>query len=362
MRILAIVLVSTAALAAPIPGDAARGRELFDSQKCVVCHSVQGKGGKSAPDLAKSGGRSYTPSLMASLMWNHGPAMWPAMEKAGIARPAMTEEQAADLYAFFYAFRYFEKPGDAGRGRQVFTGRSCAECHSLQPVSGAQGAPPVSSWTALADPVDLSRAMWNHAMMMREEMNRRKIEWPRLTAQEMTDLVVYLRNLPGARQAEPRFAIADATTGAELYRLKGCAECHRGSLALEGRTMSRTTADFAAAMWNHAPKMLQLPPEINRPEMQRLVGYVWSLQYFDDPGDPDRGRRVFASKKCAACHEDAASGAPSLKARSLNSIAMASALWRHGPTMLSRMRDKGIAWPKFQNRELNDLMAYLNSK
>jgi mono/diheme cytochrome c family protein len=361
MKILAIALASAAALAAPIPGDAGRGRELFESQKCVACHSVQGQGGKSAPDLGKVSGRSYTPSLMASLMWNHAPQMWPAMEKAGIQRPALSEQQAADLFAFFYAFRYFEKPGDAGRGRVVFTTKSCAECHGIQ-SGAAPGAPPVAAWNALADPVDLSRAMWNHAIMMREAMNKRKIAWPSLTAQEMTDLVVYLRNLPETRNARPAFAVADSETGQELFRLKGCAECHRGTLALEGRTMTRTTADFAAAMWNHAPKMLQLPPEINPAEMRRLVGYVWSLQYFDDPGDPARGQRVFASKKCNACHGEPSGGAPALKGRDLNAISMSSALWRHGPTMLARMREKNIGWPKFQNRELNDLIAFLNAK
>ena len=82
---------------------------------------------------------------------------------------------------------------------------------------------------------------------------------------------------------------------------------------------------------------------------------------FEDPGDARKGERVFASKNCAVCHNDPASGAPSLKGRNLNSIAMASALWRHGPSMLARMRDKNLKWPEFRNREMSDLVAYLNA-
>ena len=37
----------------PIPGDATRGAQVFKDQKCVLCHSVNGEGGKAAPDLVR---------------------------------------------------------------------------------------------------------------------------------------------------------------------------------------------------------------------------------------------------------------------------------------------------------------------
>jgi len=121
LRILGLWAVGAMCLhgALDIPGDAGRGEKTFATQGCVHCHSVGGKGGTVGPDLGRRIGRSYTPSLMASLMWNHAPEMWSAMEKTGLARPQLGAEQAADLFAYFYAARYFEQAGDAGRGKQV---------------------------------------------------------------------------------------------------------------------------------------------------------------------------------------------------------------------------------------------------
>ena len=41
-------------------------------------------------------------------------------------------------------------------------------------------------------------------------------------------------------------------------------------------------------------------------------------------------------------------------------ITMLSVLWEHGPTMLSRMKEKQVQWPRFETREMSDLIAYLN--
>ena len=80
----------SAATAVTLPGDSDRGKEVFRAQKCIACQSVNGEGGKSAPDLGKSAGRGLTPSSMAGLMWNHAPAMWSAIEKQGLAKPELT--------------------------------------------------------------------------------------------------------------------------------------------------------------------------------------------------------------------------------------------------------------------------------
>ena len=139
VRMAAGALVAWSALAAGIvPGDARRGEQLFQSEQCVQCHSVNGRGGATAPDLAKRMDRDYTPTVMASLMWNHAPDMWAAMEKRGLARPALTPEQSADLFAYFVSARYFEKRGDAGRGKQAFAAKHCADCHGIieRPLRG----------------------------------------------------------------------------------------------------------------------------------------------------------------------------------------------------------------------------------
>ncbi len=70
---------------------------------------------------------------------------------------------------------------------------------------------------------------------------------------------------------------------------------------------------------------------------------MWAKQFFASLGDAMRGHKVFDSKKCAVCHNDASSGAPK-PAEPYSVISLVSVLWRHGPTMLRMMQDRHIAW------------------
>ena len=54
-------------------------------------------------------------------MWNHAPMMWTAIRENSVRPPDLDEQAAADLFAYFYSVRFFENPGDAGRGKQLFT-------------------------------------------------------------------------------------------------------------------------------------------------------------------------------------------------------------------------------------------------
>jgi cytochrome c len=110
--------------------------------------------------------------------------------------------------------------------------------------------------------------------------------------------------------------------------------------------------------------MRQPPPQLTITEWQRLTSYVWAKQFFTTRGDASRGHKVFESKKCATCHNDASSGAPSLSkpAEPYSAIGMVSVLWRHGPAMLRNMQEKHIAWPQLTQTEMTNLIAYLNSR
>ena len=355
-RMFALFAGASVAVAASIPGDARLGHKVFREQKCVSCHSIRGEGGKSAPDLGARTAKSYSPSIMTSLMWNHAPAMWQSMEGAGVAKPAMSEDDAANLFAFFFANRFFEQPGDAGRGKKLLTDKRCEGCH------GSSGpGKPVSNWTA-ADPIDLARQMWNHAQQMKEALKTRSRSWPALTPQDFADLQVYLQSQPTGRAAEPAFQPGPSETGGMLFKGKGCADCHKGARSLESKFKSKTLEGLAAAMWNHASFMTQTN-ELRPEEMRRIVGYLWSIQYFEAPGDAGKGKRVFEKKQCATCHGAASGGAPSLAslAGKANSMSMVSSLWKHGPDMLKAMNQKKVSWPRFEGRQMADLIAYLDS-
>lgn len=163
------------------------------------------------------------------------------------------------------------------------------------------------------------------------------------------------------------FAPASAETGEVLFKAKGCVNCHTGELSLQsrfGKIRNRTITDFAVAMWNHASKrMAGEAPSLRPEEMRRILGYLWSLQLFDQRGNPGRGRKIFEEKRCATCHEDPSTGAPKLSRElNLSSLSMVSVLWEHGPNMLQLMKKKDIPWPRFTGSQMADLIAYLNSK
>jgi mono/diheme cytochrome c family protein len=344
--------------------DSNRGKELSARLECVQCHSIDGEGGKIGPDLGKLSDRNFTPSSLAATMWNHAPAMWSAMKARGVQAGDMDEQAAADLFAYFYSVRFFEKPGDAARGKAVFAGSGCAGCHGIS--SQIQpGIEPVSRWQSLNHPLALSEAMWNHFQPMMNAMASKHVRWPELSAQDLSDLLVYLRNLPTSVASAPLLEITSGEAGRDLFASKGCQSCHGSDTALAGLIRGLTITEIAAEMWDHGPRMASLDaaPAVFEPgQMRDLLSYIWARQFFEDARDPSRGRRVFASKGCAGCHENASSGAPDLIKAGTHSSgpAMVAALWRHGPVMLARMNASNMKWPRLNAGDMSALIAYLN--
>ena len=357
------LIVTVAAGVAWADADARRGADFFKTQGCVNCHSVRGVGAGKAPDLGRRLDRNYTPAGISARMWSHAPVMWDAMSKENVALPQVSADQAADLFAYFYAARFFEKPGEAERGKRVFEQKHCNVCHSLTASGGGVG-PPVEKWESLRAPIILIQHMWNHQSQMHNAMAARGIAWPQLSSQELDDLLVYLQNLPQTRSDENFVELISSGNGEVLFREKGCIGCHVGKLALENRLGDSTLTDIAAAMWNHAPQMRQPPPELTIDEWRQLIGYVWAKQFFATHGDPARGHKVFESKKCAVCHNDPSSGAPGLSrpAEPYSAIGMVSVLWLHGPAMLKKMQEKHISWPQLSQDDMANVIAYLNSR
>jgi cytochrome c2 len=344
--------------AAFIPMDAARGDQLFRSQGCIQCHQLKGVGGKTAPDLGRVLDRDYTPADLAGAMWNHAPTMWEAIRQRNIQVGDIDLQAAADLFASFYSARYFEKPGDAARGKRVFSSKSCTSCHGLESSPNPR-AKPVSQWEGLTHPVVLVGAMWNHSPAMWSELSQRRIAWPSMTAQDLSDLLVYLRHASSAKEAESTFRITAGEKGQTLFESKGCASCHNSQ---RPAAANLTLTGVAASMWNHATFLHTEPPRLDADEMREVLSEYWAKQFFEGSGDQSRGRRLFAAKHCTQCHSGSGPG-PDLagKGGSYNGITMVSVLWRHGPAMLAQMKQKNIAWPVFKSGEMADLTAWLNA-
>ena len=172
----------------------------------------------------------------------------------------------------------------------------------------------------------------------------------------------------------------DPLAGSRVFGTKGCVKCHAvngvgGKVGPDlGRVpRPRSFYELGAAMWNHLPKMAErmrelgiARPQLNPRETGDLIGFLYTLDYFDPPGNVENGRRLFTEKKCIVCHQTGGTGVvvgPNLDfLRQFGSpILIAAELWNHGPAMAEAMRAKGIVRPTFKDTELRDLIAYLKA-
>ena len=102
-------------------------------------------------------------------------------------------------------------------------------------------------------------------------------------------------------------------------------------------------------------------PTLSPQEMADLVAYLFSTQYFDEPGNLEEGKKVFIKKQCNLCHSKGTKmpNLSGLKGQ-ISPIFMAQSMWNHGPEMLEKMRKAKVPWSKIDGKEMADLMEYLN--
>jgi mono/diheme cytochrome c family protein len=170
----------------------------------------------------------------------------------------------------------------------------------------------------------------------------------------------------------------DPLAGSRVFGAKGCVKCHsiNGVGGKVGPDLARILRprsfyDVATAMWNHLPRMADrmkqlgiTRPQLTAQEAGDLVGFLYTLNYFDPPGNTAAGRQLFSEKKCIVCHQVGGTGGvvgPNLDSlkQFASPIYVASAMWNHGPAMAEAMKAKGVERPTFTAEELRNLVAFL---
>ena len=185
----------------------------------------------------------------------------------------------------------------------------------------------------------------------------------------------------GAGAAEGLAVDGDPFHGREVFQDKGCSRCHSvwshgGTLgpeitvAVAGKTWDELVGDF----WNHTPRMISegsergYPwPTLEREEMADLLGYLYYLQLFDEPGDPVRGSHSYARLQCVSCHTLGGRGARSGSALDRfgiypSPLPLAQAMWNAGPRMQPEQVRAGSPIPQFTGPEMADLQAYIRAE
>lgn len=375
---LMVVLASSAAFAnaGTSGGDPAAGRAVIERSGCLACHTVNGNGDGSARDLAfRSVFHRQSPAETAAVMWNHAPKMWESMGDGDAVSVSVSVSDAEDVFAYFRSVRYFDLRGEVIQGKKIFSKKGCASCHELDTQTGrTTDASPISEWDTLFDTAAWTSSLWNHAGTMFEEMERSGKAWPNLSEQEMVDLLLYLRTTVERTHPIHELTISERSSGKTVFNSRGCVDCHTLGESTPGKVdlaktarNARTMSGLAAAMWNHIPEMYGKKAETNGhldsltpAQVASLASFFYSEGAFSERGDISKGKRVFSKKNCVACHT---SGAPPLSpvtAKRFNAPTMMSSVWTHGPSMLDETENRGLDWPEFTEREMEDLIAYLN--
>lgn len=177
------------------------------------------------------------------------------------------------------------------------------------------------------------------------------------------------------------FLVGDPHTGRHIFEKKGCNQCHTvnqpGADAapdLGFQPSARSTLNqLVTEMWNHAPRMWaqmeaeRIPyPSFSTKEMAHLFAYLYTARYMDEPGNVTHGMLLFSEKGCIRCHAVGGEGGkvgPDVTELSpvVTPLFWAETMWNHAPAMEAHMRRMNMAWPHFEDNEMNDLLAYFRS-
>ncbi len=376
-----------------LPENPIIGSEVFIGKGCMGCHTILGEGGSVGPDLGKTGlHRSFMD--LAGIMWNHSPQMERKFQEQKIRRPRLSSEEMKNLLGFLYYLDYFDKPGNPVEGEKIFREKRCSTCHSLGGKGGMVGPPPspppLDRFKQYVSPIFFATALWNAMKNMTQAMrthHHQNMERPFLRENDVTNILAYIKAAGIVKEEYTRVYITpgNPNTGRVLFVEKGCVQCHAtGKSGESGKTSLRTQdlmgslTQIAGTIWKHGPKMWAKMAESDFPipaftegEMSDIIAYIYFLQHVDQPGDPQRGKRLFQEqeKGCHKCHPIQGIGgdkeiAPDLATeQNLDTpIDIIRAMWNHGSEMEEKMKEKGVTWPKMEKGEVNDLIEFIRSE
>jgi cytochrome c551/c552 len=262
--------------------------------------------------------------------------------------------------------------GDPVEGSALFQSKGCVECHAVQGVGGVSAPDLGAIGSARSRPAHLVVAMWNHAPRMWDRMRSRSLDYPRLAGQEIADLFAYLYSAWCLEDG------GDGSRGHALWETKGCAGCHpfepSRAKGVDVAALAGVTSPvaWARAMWNHP-----LGTEVDRRspfegrDMHDLLAFTRGRRRVADTllltADPERGWKVFREKSCVACHsvkDETGRVGPALGSAyevPETIVGLAGTLWNHAAAMAQAMKERGLPRPRFDDREMADLIAFLYS-
>lgn len=359
------------------PENPLKGSRLFVSKGCIKCHAIWGIGDALGPDLAQMS-KEQSLLQLAGLLWSHSPKMIEIMQERGVSRPTFSPQEMGDLMGYIYYFNYFDRPGNYIEGERLFDVKGCAKCHSVG-ENGGKDKLPLDDYGRYISPAFLVTGLWNHSPEILSEMRKNGMKQPEFKGQELTHLLAYIRGAAVNPTGEIIYAEPGSPKrGNDLFEQKNCSACHAvwGEGGRQGPDIGRrelrlSLTEIAGKIWSHSSQMWQEMrrlglsfPIFSPKEMADLISYLYFIQFFDEKGDPKKGKKLYREKTCIFCHALEGEGenvGPDLgeSEAHFSPIFLASAMWNHAIVMEDMLAEKDLAWPRFSGNEMRDLVSYV---
>lgn len=242
------------------PGDATRGRSIFNEKGCGTCHFLSGKGKEGEPGLDQFP-QNISPVFLAQSIWNHGPVMIARMVALGVKWPTFEGTEMMDLLEYIKLNAKggketaFITPGSPREGNRVFTAKGCIKCHAIRGEGGKEAADlGKRAKTFYKSLTQIASSMWNKGPTVLAKMGQTQLGIPKFTPKEMADLIAYLYFLHFID--EP----GNPVNGKRVFSAVGCSKCHglegkpgeMMTLSLSKYQKADSSMEIVAGTWNHS--------------------------------------------------------------------------------------------------------------
>jgi cytochrome c2 len=340
------------------PGTAANGKKLVSESRCITCHTVEGKGKGSAPELSKIASTSSRGWLLAFL--RDPQAFNP---RTPMPRYHFSETESRDVVTYLEdEFRDFDAPKEilepirvnqtlAENGRKLFRLYGCFSCHDpAGPASEKFGPELDGIGDKRAQSLDFGRRTdlvrtlpaWLTAKLESPRSFADGLKMPSygFSADDSRAVITALLAL-GAQPVPERYQytlpqkpalLPGGPVGALIERYR-CLSCHqigdRGGdvstapLTYEGSKVKRDwLVDYLVLSYTLRPILEERMPVLKMPK-EDATQLADALQSFyvdpsipEDPfagrpasdADPVEGQRLYTSLGCRGCHILGSSG------------------------------------------------------
>jgi mono/diheme cytochrome c family protein len=341
------------------PGDPAVGKKIFSEARCISCHTVDGKGHGTAPELSKIATSATRGWLLAFVRDPHAFNPRTRMPQYGFS-----ESESRDVVAYLEdELRDFDAPKDvlvplrvnqslAEKGEKTFRARGCFSCHGSEGVTVAERFGPDLNGVGdkKASSLDFGRRddlprttpAWLGAKLAHPRSFAQGLKMPTFdfSPEDVRAVVTALLAI-GAQPVPESYRVAERSPaavipGGDVGRLVDryrCLSCHRigelggdistAPLTYEGSKVRRDwLVDYLLVSYSLRPIIEERMPifRMSRADAELLAGAITSF-YVDpriaqDPfagrpaGDADagEGQRLYTSLGCRACHIVGATG------------------------------------------------------